>query len=337
MSIINEQTRETLEFDRLLSLVASYAVTVDGAAHVRALEPVIDREAITRQFECLSEMVTICGEDHNYRPPEVPVLAEPMARLTAPGVVLEGAEIVALGRMLDAALAVRNYILRREDSLPSLSVLAGALNPLEDTSGEIGRTFDENNEVRSNASPLLGKMRADARHVRERIEKQLQQIADRLAEQGSQGENFLTLRQERYVLAVRRDEMHSCPGIIQGESGSGNTLFIEPEQVVYSNNRLREIEMDIQREIIRILANLSARLFSDRPALLSNIRLLAELDSLYARACHAREYGCERPEAGLRRRDCHAPGLPSSAAGAPGPRNRDIRKDCTSGPGADRR
>lgn len=295
MSVISLQTREILEFDRLLDQIASYAVTVDGAAHVRNLDPVTDRDEINRRFDCLSEMVTICGGDHNYRPPDFPVLAGPLARLTAPGVVLEGVEIVALGRMLDAALSVRSYILRREDSLPSLSALAGRLEPLEDTMREIGRTFDENNEVRSSASPLLGKLRADARHVRERIEKQLGQIAERLAVEGSRGENFLTLRQERYVLAVRRDEMHSCPGIIQGESGSGNTLFIEPEQVVYSNNRLREIEMDIRREIVRILAGLSTRLAADRPALVDNVRILSELDSLYARALYAREYDCERP------------------------------------------
>jgi len=293
--MLSQQTRDILEYDRLLALVAGYAVSEDGAAHVRALAPLNDREAIGLQYDCLDEMRSITGEGHNFRPSAVPVLAGPLARLTKAGVILEGAEIVAVGRMLEAAGDERGYILRREDSIPRLSVLAGALDGQEDIRREIERTFDENAEVVSNASPLLSKLRQDARHVRERIEKQLEQIAGRLTDAGSTGDNFVTLRQERYVLAVRRDEMHSCPGIIQGESGSGATLFIEPEQVVYSNNRLREIELDIQREKLRILAALSARLCSCRPQLADNVRVLAELDSLYARAVFAREYGCARP------------------------------------------
>ncbi|MCE5272921.1 Smr/MutS family protein [bacterium] len=293
--MLSQQTRDILEYDRLLALVAGYAVSQDGAAHVRALAPLDDPEAIGRHYDCLDEMRSITGEGHNFRPSAAPVLAGPLARLTKAGVILEGAEIVAVGRMLEAAGDERGYILRREDSLPRLSALAGALDSQEEIRREIERTFDENAEVVSNASPLLSKLRQDARHVRERIEKQLEQISGRLTEAGSTGDNFVTLRQERYVLAVRRDEMHSCPGIIQGESGSGATLFIEPEQVVYSNNRLREIELDIQREKLRILAALSARLCTCRPQLADNVRVLAELDSLYARAVFAREYGCTRP------------------------------------------
>lgn len=293
--MLNQQTREILEFDRLLTLVSGFASSEDGAARVRSLYPLDDLDAVNLHYDRLDEMLSISGEGRNFRPAAAPVLAEQLARLTKPGVVLDGAEIVAVGRMLAAAEDVRGYILRREDSLPRLSELAGILDPQVEIRREIERTFDENSEVVSNASPLLSKLRQDARHVRERIEKQLKQISERLAEAGSSGENFVTLRQERYVLAIRRDEMHSCPGIIQGESGSGATLFIEPEQVVYSNNRLREIELDIQREKLRILAVLSARLCVCRPQLADNVRILAEIDSLYARAAFAREYSCARP------------------------------------------
>ncbi|MBN2288217.1 MAG: Smr/MutS family protein, partial [Candidatus Glassbacteria bacterium] len=204
----------------------------------------------------------------------------------------------SFGKLLAAAASVRKYVLRREDSLPGLSRLASKLTEFEELERRITRTFDENSQVKSNASPVLGKLRRDARLVRERIEERLEQIAGRLAREGSKGENFFTLRQERYVLAIRRDEMHSCQGIIQGESGSGTTLFIEPEELVSQNNRLCEIELDIRREIIRILAEFSGELAENRPALEENIRVLAELDSLYARACYADRFGCCRPQTG---------------------------------------
>ena len=210
--------------------------------------------------------------------------------------VLEAQEIVAIGDVLEAASGVKKYILRREDSLPALSADAYAIDELEGMLSRIKRTFDENGEVTSSASPVLGKLRSDMRNIRDRVEAKLAKMADKLEKGGSSGDNFTTVRQERYVIAVRRDEMRKCPGIIQGESGSGTTLFIEPEEVVNLNNRLREIELDIRREIIRILAALSDELIRNRPLIETNFKVLVELDSLYARAQFAAQYCCNRPK-----------------------------------------
>lgn len=293
--MISQQTRKILEYDRVLEMISGYAVSEEGKARVMSIVPVDDLQFIEDEFNRLSEMISSTTGEANFRPPETPVLAEQVSRLTKPGVVLEEGEIVLFGKLLEGAGQVRSYILRREDSLPMLSLLAGQLEPFENLHREINRVFDENNEVRSSASPVLSKLRKDSRAVRERIEKKLHDITERLAEEGSVGENFVTLRQERYVLAILRSEMHSCPGIIQGESASGNTLFIEPEQVVHLNNRLREIELDIRREIHRILAGLSAGLEQNREQLKVNIDILARIDSLYARASYVHEYSCFRP------------------------------------------
>ncbi|HUU30327.1 MAG TPA: endonuclease MutS2 [archaeon] len=294
-AVVSRQVRQILEYDRVLQIISGYAVSQAGKARVLALAPGTDIEYLEAEFDRLSEMLSISAGEANFSPPETPVLTEQIARLAKPGVVLEGKEIVLFGKLLADAALVRHYILRREDSLPRLSLLAGRLNPYDDLCREINRIFDENSEVRSGASPVLAKLRKDSRAVRTRIENKLKEIAEHLKEEASSGENFITLRQERYVLAIRREEMHSCPGIIQGESGSGNTLFIEPEQAVHLNNRLREIELDIRREVYRILAGLSAELSQKRTDLEINIGILAELDCLYARACYAREYGCYCP------------------------------------------
>ena len=297
--MIEDQALNTLEYGRVLQIISEYAASQAGRERVLSLRPSDDPRIIDEEFDRLAEMRSISTGEATFIPPETPVLNEPLARLTKPGVVLEGKEIVLFGKLFEGAEAARGYILRREDALPNLSLLAGHLDPFPDLHREINRIFDENDEVRSSASPLLGKLRKDARSVRERIEKKLEDIAEKLGEEGSSGENFLTLRQERYVLAILRSEMHSCPGIIQGESGSGNTLFIEPEQVVQLNNRLREIGLDIRREIYRILAGLCARLAEGREALKVNLDILARLDSLYARARYAEDYACSRPKVRL--------------------------------------
>ena len=298
--MLSEQLRNTLEFDRILQVIAGYAVSEAGRIAVLKITPTADPETITGEFACLSEMVSLLSGGSNFIPPEAPLLTEQLARLAMPGMILEGREIIAFGRLFEGAAAVKSYVLRREDALPALSALAGRLEEFEDLQQDIGRTFEDNGDVRSSASPLLGRLRKDARAVRERIEKKLAEITEKLAQAGSAGENFVTLRQERYVLAILRSEMHSCPGIIQGESGSGNTLFIEPEPVVGHNNHLREIELDIRREIVRILAELTSRLAVERGGLAVDIDTLARIDSFYARARFAEQHRCSRPAVGPR-------------------------------------
>ncbi|MFH1069572.1 MAG: Smr/MutS family protein [Candidatus Glassbacteria bacterium] len=296
--MLSEQLRNTLDYDRVLQVIAGYAVSEAGYAEVLKIEPTTDAQAIAGQFACLSEMLTLVTGGANFIPPETPLLTPQMAHLATPGLILEGKEILSFGRLFEGAAAVKSYVLRREDSLPALSALAGRLEEFQELRRDIERVFEENGDVRSSASPLLGKLRKDARAVRERIEQRLAEITEKLALAGSSGENFVTLRQERYVLAILRSEMHSCPGIIQGESGSGSTLFIEPEQVVSLNNRFREIELDIRREIIRILGELTARLAVERAGLAVDIEVLARVDSLYARARFAASYRCSRPLVG---------------------------------------
>ena len=117
--MLNLQTRKILEFNRVLQLISEYAVTPAGASHVLALEPGTDSTALEREFDRLDEMQSVtCGEA-NFRPPEVPVLSEQMARLTKPGVVLEAAEVVSFGQLLAGSGSVRIYILRREATIPT--------------------------------------------------------------------------------------------------------------------------------------------------------------------------------------------------------------------------
>ncbi len=299
---VSNRVKDTLEFERVLSLVAGNAVSEMGRRRVMALEPLVSERELAGELDRLAEMCTITSGGSMFVPPDVPVLAEQLARLTMPGVVLEGDEIVAFSRLFEGARQVREYILRREDSLPAMAALAGGLEGFEQLNGDIARTFDENNEVRSSASPLLGRLRKDARNLRERLEKRLTDMAAKLANEGSTGGNFVTLRQERYVISVLRSEMQACPGIIQGESGSGNTLFIEPEQMVSLNNRLREVELDIRREIGRILASLSTELAAGRERLRIDIDVLAGIDSLFARARFADLYRCHRAALGAGKR-----------------------------------
>ena len=91
--MVNQQTRKILEYDRVLKIISEYAVSTEGKARVLSIVPVDDLQFIEDEFNRLSEMISITTGEANFRPPETPVLAKQMARLTKPGVELEAGRI----------------------------------------------------------------------------------------------------------------------------------------------------------------------------------------------------------------------------------------------------
>ena len=149
--IVSNRVKDTLEFERVLSLIAGEAVSELGRRRVMALVPLSSWQELSGELDRLAEMCSITSGSSMFVPPEVPILAEQLARLTMPGVVLEGDEIVAFSRLFEGAQLARGYILRRQDALPALSLMASRLEGFEQLNNDIARTFDENNEVRSSS------------------------------------------------------------------------------------------------------------------------------------------------------------------------------------------
>jgi DNA mismatch repair protein MutS2 len=158
----------------------------------------------------------------------------------------------------------------------------------------IRRCVLPNGEISDDASATLRRIRASITETRETIQKNLKQVLR--ARNAEAGEDYVTLRNDRFVIPVRAEHRRSLPGVVHGSSATGQTVFMEPFETVEANNQLVQLGEDEAAEILRILRELTEKLQMIRGPLLAASGTIAELDSVFARARFAREFDAAIPE-----------------------------------------
>ena len=203
--------------------------------------------------------------------------------------VLAPDELTEIGRTLGAGQRLRRHILSRTTRLPSLFVHAEPIAELPEVAGPISDSFDDHGALRDSASPAL-------RGLRQRVQQLLQDLSRRtdslLGESHIEPylqDRFVTQREERYVVPVRADARTRIRGIVHGTSASGATVFVEPEEIIELNNKLKLAQLEVAEEERRILAELSLLVEQSAPRVLRNLELLAYLDLVDAGAKLASE------------------------------------------------
>ncbi len=212
--------------------------------------------------------------------------------------VLSVHELQDLASTLSAFHAVRHFFSRRSEEAPRLSAIAGAIIELRDLETDIRFSFDDAGEVRDAVSPVLADARGRVRQVSGELQRRVAaflkdpEIAPHLSD------DFVTLRNDRYVVPVRADARGRVRGIVHDASNSGTTLFIEPEAVVELNNSLKRAELEVQRETLRVLRELSARAAAALPDIETNLAALEHIDLANARGELSREMQGVAPAVG---------------------------------------
>jgi len=242
----------------------------------RTLAGARDRLAETSEARALLD----AGED----PPlgGVRELSASLRRASMGGVV-GGHELREVGAGLAVFHAVRRFLAERREAAPRLADLAGVLEPLPDLLGELDRCIDAGGEVRDDASPELSAARREASQLAGQLQDRLARYLQDAEVQPQLSDRYYTVRNDRYVLPVRAEAKRAVRGIVHDASGSGSTLFIEPEAVVELNNRLRQAELGVVRETHRVLQRLGAAVAAARPAIEANLETLVLLDLAFAR------------------------------------------------------
>lgn len=227
----------------------------------------------------------------------VPDLAPVLRRLGKEG-VLSANELGDVASALSAFHAVRGFFARHAGDAPRLAAIAEAMTPLADLEAEIRSTFDAEGEVRDAASFALAQARTAARQLAAETQRRIEALVQDPDVAPSLSDAFVTVRGDRYVLPVRADARGRVRGIVHDASASGGTIFIEPEALVELNNRLKRAELDVHRETLRILRELSARAAAALPAIEANLTALEHLDLAFARGQLSREMQASEPEVG---------------------------------------
>lgn len=297
---MNSKVLRTLEFNKIIEQLASYASTEAGQNACRKLAPMYDlpkiNEMQTETEDALSRIfrhgpISFSG---------VYDLRSAIKRLEIGGVA-NITELLQFSSLLTVCSRVKKYQHneRGVETEDSLTGYFETINPLSPINEEIKRCIISEDEIADDASPTLKSIRRSIKNTSERIRNQMNTLIQQASSQGILQDNLITMRNGRYCLPVRAESKGQMPGMVHDQSSSGSTYFIEPMAVVKLNNELTELELKEQEEIQVILSDLSELIASELDTVKTNIRTLIRLDFIFARGMLAREHNAIRPEFSL--------------------------------------
>ena len=299
---MSRAAEDILEFDRLRDLLRRQTTCLPGRRAVDALSFSQDRATLEAAFKLIAEAIAYQGVGGEMGFGSLADPAQWLAELEAPATVLSPAMLLDAASLADTAAMLRETF--RESAhpdpgparrqFPLLSSRAVSVADLRPLAAAIRRAILPTGEVSDDASPELRRIRASIGRTRETIQKSLERMLR--ARSGDSGEDYVTLRNDRFVIPVRASERRQVQGVVHSASATGQTVFVEPFETVEHNNRLVQLGEDEAAEIAKILDELSERLRGQLGPIRGAVETIAELDSIFARARFAREFDCALPQ-----------------------------------------
>ena len=293
MTDLFEKSMETLELPRVLSLLADQAVTEEGKERARRLRPETDPAEVALRLQettaAVNKMVLRGSPSFSGVKP----VAGSLQRADMGG-SLNTRELLDIAGVLAAARSAKEYGESDGEEKSPIDVLFHSLHPNRFLEDKITGSIVGDGELADSASPELASIRRHIRATESKVRDILQKIISSSQAKYLQ-ESIITQRSGRHVVPVKSEFKNEIPGLVHDLSGSGSTFFIEPMGVVKANNELRELQAKEEKEIDRILAELSAEAASFREDITLNYDLLIRLDSIFARGKLSARMGAMEP------------------------------------------
>ena len=292
---MNQKALTSLEYTKIIDRLTEKASSPMGKVLCRSLEPSTDLEQIRLMQVQTRDALTRLFQKGGISFGSVRDVRGSLKRLEI-GSSLGIQEILAICSLLENTSRVKAYSRsdRSDTTADSLESMFEGLSPLTPLSAEIRRCILSEEEISDDASPALRQIRRNMKLTNDRIHTQLSGLVNGSARTYLQ-DSVITMRNGRYCIPVKAEYKGQVPGMIHDQSATGSTLFIEPMAVVKLNNDMRELELQEEKEIEAILADLSGQIAVEREAIALNLELMVQLDFIFARAGLAMDMNGSEP------------------------------------------
>ena len=292
---MNAKVLRVLEYDKVIRMLEAKATSDPGRELCRSLEPMTDLSQIEKAQTETADALTRIFQKGSLNFGSNKPLGMCLRSLEI-GSTLSMEELLRIAGLLENTARVKHYgrSEKEDDQTDSLSEYFDCLEPLTPLSAEIRRCILSEDEMADDASPALKKIRRSMTLTGEKIHNQLTGMVNGSARSYLQ-DAVITSRDGRYCIPVKAEYKSPVPGMVHDQSSTGSTFFIEPAAVVSLNNQLRELEIEEQKEIAVILAELSARASEHCVEIAENQKLMTLLDFIFAKAAMAMDLNATRP------------------------------------------
>lgn len=279
MRLADDRTLEVLDFPAIRELVGRHTMTDRATLRARGLVPYTDVAMVRLEQTATREMRGIAS-DAAFALPRTREVGEALAR-AARGSSLAADELRDIGVALAAADAAVRRI--RASAAHVLQARCAGSQPLVEVAAAIDRAIGERGEVLDRASPALARVRRNAIHAQDDARDRCAAILRQPKYAKAIQDAIVTMREGRFVIPVKAEFAGLVPGVVHDTSSSGHTLFIEPLDALDVNNRLRTLRIEEEREVARILTELSALVGAKAERAETNLDVLADIDLVLAR------------------------------------------------------
>ena len=299
---MNDHTEAVLDYSLMRKALQAYTVTPMGKTLALQLHPHADATGLDVQLRETSEMAATLAMGAD--PPLAPVvdIRSSLEAAQIAGFYLEGVQFLDVAQCLEVLQRLRRYGQIESQRVPLLSRRLARLSDFSILLREIRTALDDKGTVRDQASPVLQDIRQRLKRVRDRVHRTLHDLMTTFGSVVQ--DSVVTIRNDRFVIPLKTDFRQALRGIVHGESASGATVYVEPDRVVEMNNELRHIQAEEEREVRRILRQLTERLAAQSVALEQALELLGEVDFIAAKGHLSRQMQGTAPQFA----SVHAPG-----------------------------
>ena len=312
---------EALEWEQVRGLLARYIGSPMGCAELAKLEPGDDLETLERNLAEAGEAILYLRASATPQSAQaagsvvrdiprssairinlngLPDITVTIQKLHIEGAALEPREIFDLIAFLDRAADSASFLAAAPERFPLLAKRAGGIGDFRPLLKEVEGKIQADGTVLDSASPHLHRLRREIEKQKKGIQESLERFLRANRNEGVLQEEYITIRNERYVVPVISGQRRKLPGVIHGASSTGQTLFLEPLETIDLNNELVRLQEEEMREVFRILRELTSRLRVYGDAIRAAAQVMATLDLIFAKAKFAADFDCCIPVFGGR-------------------------------------
>lgn len=292
---MNEKALKTLEYYKIIDMLEAFATSSIGKNKCRQLRPLDNLTEIETMQQETADALSRIYQKGSLSFSGVKDVRGSLKRLEI-GSTLGIGELLAIRSLLENASRAKAYSRRETENehTDSLDNMFELIEPLSPLAAEIGRCILSEDEISDDASTGLRQVRRSMKLTNDKIHTQLSSFVSGNSRTYLQ-DAVVTMRNGRYCIPVKAEYKSQVPGMIHDQSSTGSTIFVEPMTIVRLNNEMRELEIQEQKEIEMILSNLSQLAAENLDAIFDDVKLLSELDFIFARAQLAKSQNATEP------------------------------------------
>ena len=291
-----ERSLVDLEFPEVLNIISKFTYSEKAEEEILELRPILNSNDINSELDLIDEMIELIENEENLSFQGFSDQTTLFKKSLIGGAVLSTDEVLDIQDLIVSSRRIKNYFMNVNQVFPNLIRLSQSLYSNKNLERHINEVIDQNGEIKDNASNELFRIRKELKEKSARLRKRVQKILAKSIDVDVAQDDFVTIREDRFVIPIKASNKRTFGGIIHGVSQTGQTVFLEPNEIIDMNNDLSLLKNEEKREIYRLLEALTKEISEDAYSFIKAIEVLAHLDTIHARARFALEFGLPKPK-----------------------------------------